>query len=370
MSHASPTRPSARRLKNRTGSAIVIGLLLLIILSAVAAGTSGMLTSERRAVGDLEAGVDAYDIARSAHDRFVANPTAWLPGFTPPTWVGPDSALISRPRGSAWVSVQRIRPAVGQSSALYLVRARALRTGFQNGNSPTAERIYAQYARWQAGAIGALSAWTSLTGITKSGGSGTISGVDACGVSSPVGGVAVPAVPGYTQTGGSSVPNGTPNILNMGTQPTANSMVPVDWAGIVGGTVLTPDITLPGGVWPSFAAPSFWPVIYVNQVAPWNLPTDGRGFLIVKNDMNLTGSVSWSGVILVGGRITSSGSNTITGAVITGLNVLLGQTVAVSDLGSGTKTFQYNSCTVASAVSRFGGLAPLRNASVDNWPSY
>ena len=358
------------RRANRRGSALVIGLLILIVLSVAAAGTSGMLSSERRAVSDLEAGVDAYDLARSAHDRFVANPIAALPGFTPPTWTGPDSALISLPRGSAWVSLQRIRPAVGGSSALYLVRARAVRTAFQNANSPGAERVFAQYARWQSGSMSPLSAWTSLTGITKNGGSGTVSGVDACGAASPVGGVAVPAVPGYTQNGGSSVPNGSPNILNMGSQAAANALVPVDWAGIVAGTSITPDLTIPGGAWPSFASPSFWPIIYVNQAANWSLPGDGRGILIVRNDLTISGSRSWDGIVLVGGAVTSNGNNTVEGSLVTGLNVLLGQSAGVSDMGNGTKTFRFNSCKVATAAARFGGLAPLRNASVDNWPTY
>ena len=44
--------------------------------------------------------------------------------------------------------------------------------------------------------------------------------------------------------------------------------------------------------------------------------------------------------------------------------------VPESDLGSGTKTFRYNSCNVASAMARFNGLSPFRNALVDNWPAY
>src|SRR5204863_1520390 len=144
--------------------------------------------------------------------------------------------------------------------------------------------------------------------------------------------------------------------------------VTVDWAGIVGGTSLTPDITLPGGAWPSFATPTYWPVVYINQAGSWSLPGDGRGLLIVRNDMTISGSKSWDGIVLVGGTLTSNGNNTVSGAVMTGLNVLLGQVVGASDMGNGNKTFQYNSCSVANAASHFGGLAPLRNTSVAHWP--
>lgn len=348
-----------------------MSLILIVVLSVAVAGTVNMVSSDRKSVGDLEATTDAYDIARSAYDKFMSNPSGYMGvTFTPPTWTGPDSVQFTFANGSAWVMVQRVRPVVGADAAVYLVRSRAVRTAYSNSNSPSAQRIFAQYARWQTGSLTAAAAWTSLTGLQKNGGSGTISGVDACGAKSAVAGVAVPNVPGYSQNGGSSVPNGTPNILNMGTQAQANAMVTVDWAGIVAGTTITPDITIPGGSWPSFSSPSYWPVIYVNQAGGYSLPGDGRGTLIVRNDLTISGNKTWRGLVLVGGTLTSNGNNTVAGSVLTGLNVLLGQAVGVSDVGNGTKTYQYNSCNLDSAAARFRGLAPMRNTSVDNWPSY
>lgn len=57
--------------------------------------------------------------------------------------------------------------------------------------------------------------------------------------------------PGYSQSGGSSVPNGSPNILTMGTPAQAAATVGVDWANILNGASMTPDVTIPGGPWPS-----------------------------------------------------------------------------------------------------------------------
>jgi hypothetical protein len=256
------------------------------------------------------------------------------------------------------------------NGALYLVRSRAVRTEYRPPSAPVAERVFAQYAHWQSGGMTALAAWTSLSGLLKNGGSGTISGNDACGEEEEVAGVAVPNVPGYEQNGGSSVPEGDPDILLMGTQPQANGMITIDWAGIVAGTALSPDISIPGAGWPGFASSSYWPVIYVNQATEWSLPTSGRGLLVVRNDMVISGSRSWDGIVLVGGTLRSNGNNTIKGAVVSGLNELLGQNVAASDIGNGTKTFRYDSCNIDKAAARFGGLSVMRNTAADNWPSY
>ncbi|HJU75153.1 MAG TPA: hypothetical protein VJ717_15535 [Gemmatimonadaceae bacterium] len=366
-----PVRPNETRSTGpRRGSALITALMLLAVMSAAAAASLTMITTERQAVSDSEAQSGAYAIARSAFDQFIANPQAAIPSLTSGAWTGPDSARFNFADGFAYVRVQRLVPAASGRPALFSVRAHGVRTSYRPGNTPAAERIFAQFARFHTGGMSPLSAWTSLTGILKTGGAGTVDGADACGQASAVAGVAVPTVPGYVQGGGAPVPTGTPKILDMGTQAQANAMIPIDWIGIVSGTALTPDVAIPGGAWPSFADPAYWPIVYVDQAAEFTLPSDGRGLLIVRNNLRLTGVRSWDGIILVGGVLTSNGTNTVSGAVVTGLNVLLGHIVPPSDLGNGTKTFRYDSCKVANAAARFSGLAPLRNTTVDNWPVY
>ena len=359
-----------RRLRGtRKGVAMVLSLVLIVVLSVTAAAALGMVGSERHAVEDQEAAAEAHALARSAYDRFIADPTGFLPSFAPTTFAGPDSAHMVFSDGYAWVKVQRVRPSVGGSAPLFLIRSRAVRTINRPVRTPVAERIFAQYAQWQDVQMPALAAWTSLSGLLKDGGSGAISGLDNCG-GAPVAGVAVPKNPGYVQNGGSSVPSGSPPILNMGTQSQANGMVSVDWSTILGGMALSADIKVPGSVWPSFANSNYWPLIYVDQATSFALPSSGRGMLIVKNDMTISGGIKWDGIILVGGTFTSNGNNTVSGALVTGLNVLLGMNVPPSNIGNGTKTYQYDSCNVEKAVHKFNGLAPLRNSSTDNWPSY
>lgn len=354
----------------RQGIALVLSLILIVVLSVTAAAALGMVGSERRVVEDQEAASDVHAMARSAYDQFITNPTGILPSFAPATFVGPDSGKITYSDGYAWVSVQRVRPSVAGSATLFLVRSRAVRTFNTPGKTPMAQRVYASYAQWQDVQMPALAAWTSLSGIQKAGSSGTISGVDNCGGAS-VAGVAAPNVPGYVQTGnGSSVPSGSPNILNMGSQTAANNSVGVDWVTILSGMSMNADVVLPSGSWPSFSNSSYWPIIYVDQASSFALPSTGRGMLIVKNDLVLNGSVQWDGIILVGGTLTSNGTNTVRGAVVTALNTLLGQSVPPSSIGNGTKVFRYDSCNIESSLGKFNGLAPLRNASVDNWASY
>jgi hypothetical protein len=331
-----------------------------------------MIGSERKVNDDSKAQLDAYILARRGLEQFVGSRASLGFTSTPPAAV--ESTTIALAGGFAEVVMRQVRPPVDSTvPGLYLVRARGFKTvgGGVSGNV-TAERTVAEYARFQYASLEVASAWTAMGGLQKNGGSGTLSGVDACGAKSAVAGVGVPHSPGYTQSGGGgSVPNGSPNILDMGTTAQTVSSVKVDWAGIASGNAIQPDIEYPGGSWPSstdFADAQFWPVIRVN--GDFSVPTDGKGTLIVTGNLTISGSIKWRGIILVGGALTSNGNNTVDGAVISGLNTKLGMTVPVSDVGNGTKTFRYNSCDVASAVGAFMGLVPYRNAAADNWPAY
>jgi hypothetical protein len=357
--------------RRRTGAALPLTLFIIVILTTLSAGAFTMIGAERRVNDDTKARLDAYVLARRGMEQFVGSRAALGFTSTPPAPV--ESTTIALPGGFADVVMRQVRPPIDSTvPGLYLIRSRGVTTlgGGVSGNV-TGERTVAQYARFQYASLDVESAWTAMSGLQKSGGSGTLSGVDGCGMKSAVAGVAVPHTPGYTQSGGSSVPNGSPNIKDMGTAAQTQAAVPLDWAGIVNGNAIQPDIEYPGGSWPSaseFSDPNFWPVIRVN--GDFAVPSDGKGTLIVTGNLTIGGSTRWRGIILVGGALTSNGNNTVTGAVISGLNTKLGLSVPQSDVGNGTKTFSYNSCDVASAVGGFVGLVPYRNAGSDNWPAY
>jgi hypothetical protein len=98
--------------------------------------------------------------------------------------------------------------------------------------------------------------------------------------------------------------------------------------------------------------------------------TNGKGILIVTGNMTVGGSWRHDGIVLVGGVLTSNGNNNIQGAVITALNIKLGVAVPQNAIANGNKTFQYNSCSIASALKRIGSVQRVRNGWTDTWSSY
>jgi hypothetical protein len=213
---------------------------------------------------------------------------------------------------------------------------------------------------------------TSLSGLAKSGSSGSMSGVDNCGAVAAVPGV---AVPGGTYTGPVDAINGsTRNVpSNLGTPGpagTAKDEVDIDWAGIVAGTALPPAFIVPS--WPTSTQFNDWPVVRVNNTAgpEYTLTGDGKGILIVTGDFKMNGSLRWDGLILVGGKYTSSGNNTVYGALVAGLNVKLGMAADAADIASGNKTLQYDSCALQRALGKIGSIQRVRNGWTDTWPSY
>ena len=90
-------------------------------------------------------------------------------------------------------------------------------------------------------------------------------------------------------------------------------------------------------------------------------------------DLRLNGSqAGWKGIILVGGRLRSDGTNEVQGATITGLNVKLGYSVADNDVNdlNGTKQYLYNSCNVKSALASLGSLRVFQNSWANSFPTY
>jgi hypothetical protein len=267
--------------------------------------------------------------------------------------------------------------ALNQLPAVYAITSRGVNTTARRyaGSAPAAERTVATYALWVPAPIEMYGAFTSLSGINKNGGSGELSGFDRCGASPNINGVAVPNG-GYTGpvTPIQGVPDDTPYYLGTpGVAGTARDSIDIDWAGIVAwpNTSMIPDHRVPTQPWPvNFTD---WPVVRVDNAAGpvFTLPNNaGKGILIVTGDLNLDGAVGWEGLVLVGGRLTSNGNNTVYGAVVAGLNIKLGIDPGTSDIANGTKTYQYDSCALKRALGNVGSIQRVRNGWIDTWPSY
>ena len=99
----------------------------------------------------------------------------------------------------------------------------------------------------------------------------------------------------------------------------------------------------------------------------------GRGLLIVQDDIRLNGNTAgWDGILLVGGRVRTNGSNRVSGATVAGLNTQLGVTPLPSDINDlyGTKAFLYNSCYVKKATAAMGSLRVFKNTWSNNFKTY
>ncbi len=364
------TTPSSR---NSEGVALPMAIFLITVLTVTISASFMVVSSESRFVDNSTDQIRAFGLAQSGLELFLVSRDSL--GFTSSPPAVKESIQVALPGGEATVVLERVRPGVGGSPSLYVVRSSGVTTDPELPDVPQARRVVAQYARWTTATLGMPAAVASLTGFHKNGGSGTIDGADQCGMQSSVAGMAVPTTPGYTQSGGSSVPTGSPPIKDMGTVDAFSDSVSIDWAGILSGSALTPHIVIPGGSWPSFSDPNYWPVILVT--GNFSLPGDGRGTLIVTGDLTINGNKDWEGIILTGGHVTGNGNNGIAGAFVTGLNVLLSANpdstaaaMGTNDVGNGAKPIYYNSCHIASALARFGGLTTYPNAWTDNWATY
>lgn len=354
-------------LRNRQGFAIPAAILVIGVLSISLAAGFSLVIAERRGVDDQKAQVSAFVLAEQGLQMFFVRRDS-LGYRTIPPAVKEGPVRIYMTGGYADVQLDRIRPPEGSLAGLYVVRSRGVQTKGAIGGTPAGVRTVAQYASWEPANIEVLAGWTAISGIKKNGNSGSFLGVDACKDSAAIAGVAVPQVPGFNQ------PNTTDSLeIDGATAMAMANNVLIQWKGITNGSALTPQYTVPPDAIPSFADTSFYPVIYMADVGTVGSSAlnGGRGVLIVRGNLD-TGSgatFNWKGVVLVGGDITGNGNNNISGAIISALNVKLGENVPLNTV-NGTKLYQYNSCEVAKALMSLGALIPLPNTWVDNWVEY
>ena len=210
------------------------------------------------------------------------------------------------------------------------------------------------------------AAWTSVTGLHKFGAAGVIDGTDGCNGGASLPAVAVPADPGYTQTGGSplNVLHGAPPLIDTTLGHSARDVargVQIDWRRLIDPRELAPDFVfprdsaaMPGSAYFETHAGAYPTILIDNDTLAahaYVLTGSGRGLLVTKGDLVFRGVTSWSGLILVGGTLTFQGAASVDGAVVTGLNVTLGYSVPVNVLRlRPPMRIIYNSCSVRAAL--------------------
>ena len=381
--------------RRRDGFALVAALLVIAFITIAAAAGFILVSSERRTADDQSQQVIALGIAQQGIEAYIRHPenAAFRPGRTvhlPPLNYDTAWVPVNPATGDTAVVIVRLLHASTASTGdtMYVLSALGMRAMQGVKGTPPARRAVAEIMTWSGGATVPLKAgWLSLSGVTKNGASGTLSGIDAssppCLSGGNVAGVTVPkTIPngagttsGYT---GSTTPlSGNPPLdtTSLGSSPSAAgdslSKTGLDWAEWSQGLNL-PNVWRTsdhGGSFPSFTDPTYYPIVYVNGDVP-NLP-NGRGLLVVSGSLTMNGNTQWSGIVLVGGSVTANGNDNVQGAVLSGLNLMIDTTsVGVASLGNGTKTIEYNSCEVKKALSGTRALIPRRGTWTDNWKTY
>lgn len=353
-------------LTQRKGFALPSAILVVGVLSISIAAGFTLVNSERKGVDDQKAQVSAFVLAEQGLQTFFIKRDSLGFKSTPPGLKeGPIRIYLKG--GYADVQLDRIRPPTGSLAGLYVVRSKGTQTQGAINGTPAGVRTVAQYASWEPADMDVNAGWTAITGIKKNGASGSFLGVDACSDSAAVAGVAVPLIPGFNR------PATADSVEYLGqTVNDAARAVEIDWAGILAGTAITPNIVIPPDPFPTWGDTTYYPTIYYDGTLNTNNAlNNGRGILIVKGDLDggNGATFTWKGIVLVGGDIIGNGNNYIQGAIISALNAKLGITVPINTV-NGTKVYQYNSCEVAKALMGMGALIPLPNTWVDNWVEY
>ncbi len=330
--------------RDQRGAALMIVLVVLVGLTILGAAGLTMTGVEIRHSENVEASTQAFYAADAGLQQYLGSSAN---GSASDTFTVGSSTVIVTPT---------LFSNLAGGQPMYHVRSVATHTAGAVTTS-RAVRALAMYVSPTSSPLTVSASIASGSGLKKNGDSGTISGFDDTNASdqrcpegpgADLAGIAVPPG-GYDQNGGSSVPEGDPDIDESMDAESLMENSGVDWEGLTEDPPA--DYTVPPDDWPDFGAlpDNEWPVIFVEGDISLGNADDGRGTIIVTDNVTFTGNFDWEGVILVGGRMDTNGNNKIHGAVITGLDILLGESVAESDLGNGTKTFQYNSCYVQRA---------------------
>lgn len=370
----------------RRGFALPVVLMALFILTGALAGGFAMLRGERAADDATVQANAAAALAETGLQQGLGNRVGLGLAARP---TGTDSVRLTLAGGYVDIVSTLIRAQAGTNPGYYFVRTRGVRTRTGVSGSGNAVATASSFASFNTVNMSVQSAMTSSNGISKAGNSGAISGVDACTAGNGGGrptlpAVAVPTNPGYSgQTGPLT---GNPTISYIGaTESAAAAAIPIDWNAIVNNNAISAQFDLPAsGV--GFPASTYFssdttrfPTIIIrngpNPETEYTLSAFGRGTLIVFGSLRLNGNTAgWDGIILVGGKLRSNGTNQVRGATVTGLNMKLGFNLGENELTdlNGTKAFLYHSCYVTRALQNVssGGLSPVQSTFANSFPTY
>lgn len=348
------------------GFALLVALVALVALSALATGGIYVASSDFQSTDAFGKGHRAFYTADAALQEFLGTYGDDPPASASYDFADGEEATVTATKVSRKPEVYRV-----ESTGIVVV----------NGDT-VATRTVGTAAAVNMGPLPQPPGnMFSPNGIEKSGASGTISGYDSFDPDSTAqcpdeqtadtNGVVVSDSASYDQSGNDLIPEGDPNDVLEKDQDQMLSDLNLDWESVVNGTSIEPDVTVdPDDMsnWPDFDTipDGEWPVIYAegkDKTLTLDAGNSGHGLLISRGQLTMNGSFSWKGAMYVGGKLTAgNGDQTITGAMLSGLNLLLGESIDSADVLDGTKTFEFNSCWVHQARSATSRLDVVRGS--------
>lgn len=371
-------------IQDRRGVTLVTSLLLILLLTVTIIAGFTRVSADRRTALDAGGAVDAYAIAQNGIDRYLTVTT------TEPT-VFPATVTYNVPGGTASVRVERVRAETATLPSMYLLTSTgASQAKRYSARAARSERTVAQAVQWSKASLVGAAALTTLNGINQAGQPATYDGINGCPGFPDAPGLQMLNAADFTKSNGSKQDpeiygtNGS-NITEMGTLQQALDGLGFKWGDVVSAVGTMPNVvTVPPAQFGSkdFGGYNFpdqsvkpWPIVMIDNknAATYAANKAGHGILIVTGDFETSGNAfGWDGLVLVGGRLIVNGNSTWTGSVYAGLNNddPLNPSVVTDNSILGTKTFKFNSCAIANALTAFGGWAKLANTRLDNVPNY
>lgn len=386
-----PRRP---RLASRRGFALPLVILIVTFLTIALAASFAAATSESGSNTAQRGQSKSFTIAQSALELYLSSRDSLcavkrvgetcvvdLSKDLATATIKADSFRVNISGGYAEVVTHQIRAELHDTlPAVYFVRSRGVDVGnrITGRDTTAAQRTVGVMTQYNTNVMNVLSAWTSLSGIQKNGTAGIVSGIDGCGKKPTVAGIAIPS--GEFIKNGSWTSIGNPPADSTSTVDQLKARVLIDWNAIINLNAIPADIEIPPQSFPPttwFAADtSRWPVIRI-RTNGYSLPNSGRGIIIADGDFVISGSNMWQGILLVGGRLTSNGNNTTSGATLSALNFLLPGAPKpppgyVDDNATldGEKDYEYNSCYVSRAAMRMKKFKVIPNTWLDDVPTW
>lgn len=378
------TRDACRGRDGEAGYALLVTLLAIIGLTVLATGGFLISNSESNMSRNYRHAVAGFNLAEAGLSSYLGTVDGTPPDDTLTfTFSGGSADVWARELGDSgnghriWQIISRSTP-----SAPYEALRRQVSTLVM------VDPLLSE----------APAAFISADTLRKSGSSGNISGNDeSTSDDCPEGGQGARAgLWSYWFEDNFDAANGSPDTVRTKVDPSVmeadstdivtnpyDSIATatgwsIDWQGILDGTEVAYDYIISDPAnFPDLSDTTEWAVVKIDQSGPpTNKPPNevgiddtccsGQGLLVIEQSVHFSGDFSWDGIIMAGGAINSSGTTDIQGTLLTGLATTLYPfsllDMGKNSIGSGTKNFQYNACTITRAGREAGKLVQIPNS--------